>query len=130
GLPGVFAGFPLGSLGRFRLRASLGLFTLLCAGLGLVGPLWCRRGRFCRAAAVQALDRFPDPADRRLLVRELLDGCNARNAVPDLHQPVRRPLGIRPARSCWLLKLSPSPASCLLANAVMLFSASIVYVFI
>src|SRR5436309_9401686 len=34
------------------------------------------------------------------------------------------------ASSCWLLKLSPSPASCLLANAVMLFSVSIVYVFI
>ena len=27
----------------------------------------------------------------------------------------------RLASSCWLLKLSPSPASCLLANAVMLF---------
>src|SRR5437667_8893934 len=32
--------------------------------------------------------------------------------------------------SCWLLKLSPSPASCLVACAVMLFSVSIVYVFI
>src|SRR5215813_2449507 len=38
-------------------------------------------------------DRFPDPAHRRLLVRERLDGCNAGNAVPDLDQPVRRPLG-------------------------------------
>src|SRR2546430_12079776 len=36
----------------------------------------------------------------------------------------------RLASSGWVLKLSPSPASCLLVNAVMLFSASIVYVFI
>src|SRR5436309_14110571 len=34
------------------------------------------------------------------------------------------------ASSCWLRKLSPSPASCLVANAVMLFSVSMVYVFI
>src|SRR5439155_901167 len=32
--------------------------------------------------------------------------------------------------SCLLLKLSPSPASCLVACAVMLFSVSIVYVVI
>ena len=36
----------------------------------------------------------------------------------------------RPASSCWLPKLSPSPASGLVACAVMLFSVSIVYVFI
>jgi len=34
----------------------------------------------------------------------------------------------RLASSCWLLKLSPSPASCLLVCAVMVFSVSIVYV--
>src|SRR5439155_11243617 len=36
----------------------------------------------------------------------------------------------RLASSSWLLKPSPSPASCLVGNAVMLFSVSIVYVFI
>src|SRR5437899_4975936 len=82
--------FPLAALG---LGGGLGLLALLCRCLGLVGPLRGRRGRFRRAAAVQALDRFPNPADRRLPVRELLDGRAAGDTVPDLHQPVRRPLG-------------------------------------
>jgi hypothetical protein len=30
----------------------------------------------------------------------------------------------RLASSCWVLKISPSPASCVLANALMLFSGS------
>src|SRR5207245_8923947 len=93
GLAASFATFPLGSLGRLGLGGGLGLLALLCRCLGLVGPLRGRRGRFRRAAAVQALDRFPNPADRRLPVRALLDGREAGDTVPDLHQPVRRPLG-------------------------------------
>jgi hypothetical protein len=51
----------------------------------------------------------------------------ARNAIPDLDQPLA---GLGDQAGCWLLKVSPSPAACLLPCAVMLFSVSIVYVVI
>jgi hypothetical protein len=60
---------------------------------GLLAGFGGRCGWFRRAAAVQALYRFPDPGDRRLPIRELLDWCEAGYAVPDLDQPVGRPLG-------------------------------------
>src|SRR5436309_2441764 len=81
GLVASLGGFPLGSLGRGLLRV-LRLLALLCRCLGLGGPLRGLRGRFRRAAAVQALDRFPDPADRRLPVRELLYRSESGDAVP------------------------------------------------
>src|SRR6266567_4726791 len=122
-------GFPLGSLGRFRLRGSLGLPTLLCGCLGLVGAL--------RGVAVSA----GLPPSRLWIAFQILLTANfwfanfltgVRPGMP-FQTSISRSAGhsaTRLASSCWLLKLSPSPASCLVACAVMLFSLSLVYVFI
>src|SRR5205809_279651 len=85
-------------VGAFRLGNPAGRFAALVrllaplrAGFRFAGPHRGGWGRFL-CAGVQTLDRFPDPADGRLLILELLYRREARDAVPDLDQPVRRPL--------------------------------------
>jgi len=71
------------------------------------------------------LDRFPDPAHRRRPIRELLDGREAGDTVPDLNQPVRQPGGGE-IRQFLLAGEYLTLEICLLAaQRVMLFSASI-----
>jgi len=71
--------------------------------VGILGPgggLWRNVGRLWRGGGIQFLDGFPDPGHGALAVRELLDRLqvgadsgDSGKAVPDLDQPVGRPVG-------------------------------------
>ena len=67
--------------------------------LGRLGLLRRDRGRLWRGGGRQCLDGLPDPGDRRLAVRELLDrlevaeGQHAGEGVPDLDEAGDGPVG-------------------------------------
>ena len=47
----------------------------------------------CASTAIQVLNRLPDPGYSNFAIGELLHRREARDAVPDLHQPAGRPTG-------------------------------------
>jgi hypothetical protein len=61
-------------------------------GTGRLLGLFRASNRFRWCAAIKALNRFPDPGDRRLAICELLHRRQARNAIPDFHEPVSWPV--------------------------------------
>src|SRR3989454_4856341 len=130
GLLPALARFPLAALAGFAFAAGLAFLPCFAAALALLA-------RFGAAVAVSA----GLPPSRLWMPFQILRTADFRSvnfftgASPGMpfRTSVSRSAGhsaTKLANSCWLLKLSPSPASCLLANAVMLFSVSIVYVFI
>src|SRR5262245_46034290 len=130
GLSPVLAGFPLAALAGFGLAAVLAFLLFFAAALALLAP-------FVAVVAVSA-GLPPSRLWIAFQIRLTADFWFANfltGVTPGMpfQTSISRSAGHSATRlpsSCWLLKLSPSPASCLLANAVMLFSASIVNVFI
>jgi hypothetical protein len=131
GLTASFAGFPLGSLGR-RLGGGLGLLASFAAAFGFLVGLG--------AAAIGAVSaEFPPSrlwiafqirltADFRFV--NFLTGVRPGIPFQTSISRLAGQLATRLASSCWLANISPSKSACWLPSAVMLFSASIVYVVI
>src|SRR5437667_661206 len=130
GLLPALARFPLAALAGFAFAAGLAFFPFFAAALAWLAP-------FGAAVAVSA----GLPPSRLWMAFQILLTADLRSVnfltgvrpgMP-FQTSISRSAGhsaTRLANSCWVLKLSPSPASCLVGNAVMLFSVSIVYVFI
>src|ERR1700730_1773330 len=125
GLSPPLARFPLAAL-AFAVFAFLGSFAdaLAC------WPASGRRCRFRRAAAVQALDRFPDQATADFRSVNFLTGVRPGIPFQTSISRLAGHLAARSASSFWLANISPSKSACWLRRAVMLFSASIVNVVI
>src|SRR2546425_1074276 len=130
GLLPALAGFPLAAFAGFAFAAVLAFLPFFTAALAFFAPF---RAVVAPSAVVPPSKlwiafQIRLTADLRSL--NFLTG--ARPGMP-FQTSISRSVGhsaTRLANSCWVLKLSPSPASCLVACAVMLFSVSIVYVFI
>jgi hypothetical protein len=82
----------------------------------------------------KVLNCLPDALGRDLAIRKLGDGVDARNAIPNLNQAVRRPFGGQFRQFALagerIKRGGRAAASFLLANTVMLLSVSMVNVFI
>src|SRR5437867_38129 len=122
--------FPLAALASLAFAAGLAFFPFFAAALALLAPF----GAFVAVSAGLPPSRLWIAFQIRLTAdfRSVNFFTGASPGMP-FQTSISRSAGhsaTRLANSCWLLKLSPSPASCLVANAVMLFSVSIVYVFI
>src|SRR2546422_8575150 len=130
GLVPPLAGFPLAALAGLALAAVLAFLPCFAAALALLA----RFGAVVAASAGLPPSRLWIAFQIRLTAdfRSVNFLTGARPGIP-FQTSTNRSVGhsaTRLASSCWLPKLSPSPASCLVACAVMLFSVSIVYVFI
>src|SRR3989441_7402677 len=133
GLLPALARFPLAALAGLALAAFFAFFAFLpCFAAALA--LLARFGAVVAASAGLPPSRLWIAFQIRLTAdfRSVNFLTGVRPGIP-FQTSTSRSAGhsaTRLASSCWLLKLSPSPASGLVACAVMLFSVSIVYVFI
>src|SRR5881628_801088 len=122
--------FPLDALAGFAFAAALAFLPCFAPALALLA----RFGAVVAASAGLPPSRLWIAFQIRLTAdfRSVNFLTGVRPGIP-FQTSTSRSAGhsaTRLASSCWLLKLSPSPASCFVACAVMLFSVSIVYVFI
>src|SRR2546426_6877984 len=130
GLSPPLARFPLPALAGFAFAVGLAFLPCFAAALALLA----RFGAVVAASAGLPPSRLWIAFQIRLTAdfRSANFLTGVRPGIPFQTSTSRSVChsATRLASSCWLLKLSPSPASGLVACAVMLFSASIVYVFI